>query len=78
MDSPGYPTISLHVKQQLHIRVMREACSPKSLKIERATPHTRDASRVFVLGSRIHRSGSGQQASREPTMTSFYLFSRVG
>ena len=32
---------------------------------------------VFVLGSRIHRSGSGQHASREPTMTSFDGFSRV-
>ena len=31
---------------------------------------------VFVLGSRIDRSGSGQHASREPTMTSFYVFSR--
>ena len=29
------------------------------------------------LGSRIHRFGSGQHASREPTMTSFYGFSRV-
>ena len=55
----------------------RDACSPKSLKIERATPHARHAWCVFVLGSRIHRSGSGQHASREPTMTSFYGFSRV-
>ena len=60
-------------KPRLHIRVMREAwcvkrdaCSPKSLKIGRATPHARHAWCVFVLGSRIHLSGSGQHASREP------------
>ena len=57
--------------------VERDACSPKSLKRERATPHARHAWCVFVLGSRIHRSGSGQHASREPTMTSCYGFSRV-
>ena len=51
--------------------VKRDACSPKSSKIERATPHARHAWCV------IHRSGSGQHASREPTMTSFYGFSRV-
>ena len=37
----------------------------------------RDARCVFVLGSRIYRSGSSQHASREPTMTSFDGFSRV-
>ena len=37
----------------------------------------RDALCIFDLGSRIHRSGRGQHASREPTMTSFYGFSQV-
>ena len=59
--------------------VMREAWCVFTEIIENrwATPHARHAWCVFVLGSRIHRSRSGQHASREPTMTSFDGFSQV-
>ena len=87
VTSPWHKNRSLSVQRSFHcpfftvlfhIRVMRDAwsvmrdaCSPKSLKIEGATPHARHTWCVFVFWLAY------SPLSREPTMTSFDGCSRV-